>query len=505
MTVTSIGFGETSTGLSVTSGNTLDVLNGGTIIATVVSSGGTENVSAAGFASASVVSGGGYENVSSGGTAVGTLAISGGYQRIFASGTASATVTSSGGYQVVSAAGTAIGTHAMGGGHVVVSAGGTATHAVVGSGGNEVVSSGGAASNTTVSGGGFEFVSAGGTASGTVVSSGGYQVVSSGGTASDTLVNDGGQEQVVLSGMDLDTTVNGGGFEYVSSGGTATGAVVNGGGHEIVSAGGSIVGATIEGGTLELLNADTSDVGAITFGAAGQLIIDAGTPANIISNFQLEDSVDFRAFDPSQTSASISVSGGSTQINGVEFAAIFPATGPGSLDLQPDGGGGTLVTLACFAAGTRILSDCGELPVERLRVGDRVATLHGKRLASVRWIGFRHLAPVPDAAQPLRIAARAFGEGLPWRDVLLSPEHAVYAGGVLIPVRHLINGNTIRREQVSQMTYYHLELDRHDVLLAGGLPCESYLDTGNRSALFERVASNRRVVGSHLSGSRIDT
>jgi hypothetical protein len=30
--------------------------------------------------------------------------------------------------------------------------------------------------------------------------------------------------------------------------------------------------------------------------------------------------------------------------------------------------------------------------------------------------------------------------------------------------------------------YVHVELDRHDILLAEGLPAESYLDTGNRAA-----------------------
>ncbi len=38
------------------------------------------------------------------------------------------------------------------------------------------------------------------------------------------------------------------------------------------------------------------------------------------------------------------------------------------------------------------------------------------------------------------------------------------------------------------MTYFHLELDRHDALLAEGLACESYLDTGNRAAFEDAPA-----------------
>ena len=82
----------------------------------------------------------------------------------------------------------------------------------------------------------------------------------------------------------------------------------------------------------------------------------------------------------------------------------------------------------------------------------------------------------------MRIAAHAFGADMPHRDLLLSPDHAVHVDGVLVPVRHLANGMTVAPKEVAEITYYHLELDRHDVLLANGLPCESYLDTGNREA-----------------------
>jgi hypothetical protein len=60
--------------------------------------------------------------------------------------------------------------------------------------------------------------------------------------------------------------------------------------------------------------------------------------------------------------------------------------------------------------------------------------------------------------------------------VWLSPDHAVYVGEVLIPVRYLINGDTIAQIATDRVTYYHLELAHHDVLLAQGLPAESFLD-----------------------------
>jgi hypothetical protein len=154
--------------------------------------------------------------------------------------------------------------------------------------------------------------------------------------------------------------------------------------------------------------------------------------------------------------------------------------------------------VSCFAAGTKILTDRGEVAVEKLRVGQRVVTVRdGVPVPRpVRWIGStrvdvaRH--PRPDAVRPVRVLAGAFGGGLPHRDLVLSPDHAVFLRGVdeskqgaaadaLAPIHRLVNGSTIRREKACRkVVYYHVELDSHDVLLANGLPCESYLDTGNR-------------------------
>jgi hypothetical protein len=79
----------------------------------------------------------------------------------------------------------------------------------------------------------------------------------------------------------------------------------------------------------------------------------------------------------------------------------------------------------------------------------------------------------------VRIAG-AFGGDLPRRHLLLSPDHAVFVDDVLIPVRCLINGTTITQVERKIVEYYHVELPRHDVLLAEGLAAESYLDAGDR-------------------------
>ncbi|MCX7382164.1 MAG: Hint domain-containing protein [Alphaproteobacteria bacterium] len=146
---------------------------------------------------------------------------------------------------------------------------------------------------------------------------------------------------------------------------------------------------------------------------------------------------------------------------------------------------GNVFPNACFQAGTRILTLRGHIAVEKLAVGDGIVLRRGS-VAPVRWIGHRTVDctrhPQPTEVRPVRVIAGAFGPGMPLADLLLSPDHAVHADGVLIPVRYLLNGRSVRQEAASLVTYYHIELPAHDVLLAEGLPCESYLDTGNRSA-----------------------
>jgi hypothetical protein len=86
---------------------------------------------------------------------------------------------------------------------------------------------------------------------------------------------------------------------------------------------------------------------------------------------------------------------------------------------------------------------------------------------------------------PVCIHAHALGHNQPSRDLLLSPDHAIFAEAVLIPVKYLVNGGTIRQLGVSTITYYHVELPQHAVIRAEGLPAESYLDSGDRGSFAE--------------------
>ena len=158
--------------------------------------------------------------------------------------------------------------------------------------------------------------------------------------------------------------------------------------------------------------------------------------------------------------------------------------GSGLLDAPAAVQAALAAAAACYAAGTRIATVRGPVAVEALRLGDLAVTASGARHPVV-WLGHRRIDcqrhPRPETVWPVRVRAHAFAPGQPARDLYLSPDHAVFWQGTLIPVRHLLNGASVTQIAVPAVTYWHVELPRHDILLAEGLPAESFLDTGDRS------------------------
>jgi hypothetical protein len=192
-----------------------------------------------------------------------------------------------------------------------------------------------------------------------------------------------------------------------------------------------------------------------------------------------------------------------TVMNGVDVAATIRLVGNyinAGFTMASDGNAGTDIFLvSCFVPGTNILTDRGEVAVEMLRVGDLAATRSGTgpEYKSIRWIGRRQVDldshPTAHLVAPIRIRAQAFGDGSPWRDVLLSPDHAVYVDRVFVPAHLLVNGTTITREAARGVVeYFHVELDAHDILVADGLSCESYLDIDDRAGFENGGSAVRR-------------
>jgi hypothetical protein len=143
------------------------------------------------------------------------------------------------------------------------------------------------------------------------------------------------------------------------------------------------------------------------------------------------------------------------------------------------------VDFACFLHGTHILTENGEVPVEHLKAGDKVATLSGVmvEILAVRRRSFSNHADLSSPKiRPVCIAAGALAENVPHRDLYVSPDHSMYLNDHLVPAQLLVNGETITQDACSsEVAYYHIEIAPHDVIIAEGAASESYLDIGNRS------------------------
>jgi hypothetical protein len=141
--------------------------------------------------------------------------------------------------------------------------------------------------------------------------------------------------------------------------------------------------------------------------------------------------------------------------------------------------------VSCYAVGTRIATPSGELAVEDLQIGDLIRTAAGAA-KPVKWLGRRSYSADAVAAArqlvPVLIRKDALGSGLPARDLMVSPMHALHIDDSFIPASALVNGVSIlRRETAGAAEYIHVELHDHDVILAEGVPAETFVDDDSRT------------------------
>ena len=190
---------------------------------------------------------------------------------------------------------------------------------------------------------------------------------------------------------------------------------------------------------------------------------------------------------------SVSVPGGLNFLPSQSYTVSASTTGPLPGNVDDGSASRTFFTdsTACFCRGTLIRTAEGEVPVEQLAIGDRVLTASGEA-KPIRWIGRRayhgRFVNTNNSVRPIRIEAGAIADGVPKRDLFVSPEHALVIDGLFLPARLLANGVTIRQaESVDRLEYFHIELEAHEVIFAEGLPAETFVDFGGRG-IFENRA-----------------
>jgi len=153
--------------------------------------------------------------------------------------------------------------------------------------------------------------------------------------------------------------------------------------------------------------------------------------------------------------------------------------------------GGVITTNAvnathCFTAGTAITTPDGSAAIETLAPGHLVTLADGS-ITAIRWIGRRTMATRfahPMENFPVRIKAGALADGLPLRDLEVSPCHAMLVDGLLVQSAAMINDISIFRVAPAEenFIYYHIELATHGLILAEGAAAESFVDNVDRMA-----------------------
>jgi hypothetical protein len=159
---------------------------------------------------------------------------------------------------------------------------------------------------------------------------------------------------------------------------------------------------------------------------------------------------------------------------------------------------GTTASVACFLRGTTMSTMNGDVAVEDLAIGDSITTAEDGEKA-VKWIGrTTYEAGTAEAMgyiRPVVIRAGAMGDSLPTRDLRVSPQHALYIDGVLVPAVGLVNGVSILRDNSAEaIEYFHVELDEHNVILAEGVASETFIDMDSR-AMFDNASEFDRLYG----------
>ena len=297
-------------------------------------------------------------------------------------------------------------------------------------------------------------------------------------------------------------TISGGNGTAISFGGTGDNLLVLEHGYSL-SGGVSVAGTA---NTLELLGsagavtvafdkvgAGFTNFGTVAFGAASgnnetlAVTNTAGTVGTVASFVTVGDIIDLTQINPVGATATLSTGNDLIVSNGSQSVSLQLGAGNyGSVvwKTSPDSGAGTDVSVApCYCRGTLILAERGEVAVEDLAIGDLVATRSGLR--PVKWIGRRgydgRFIRGQRTILPIVVSAGALAHGVPARDLWVSPEHALYLDGALVPARLLVNGLTVAQvEAVEHLEYFHIELDSHDVILAEGTPAETYIECDNR-------------------------
>jgi hypothetical protein len=192
----------------------------------------------------------------------------------------------------------------------------------------------------------------------------------------------------------------------------------------------------------------------------------------------------------------IELSAGFTGTNLIHAEAVTLSSVADGQTIQrfPDGdtnwivGNSAAGSANCFLRGTMIATPQGEVAIEDLCAGDEVLDRDGTS-HEIIWVPRQTVMPrfrLADRLRPVLIEKDSFGPDLPRRDLCLTADHALVLQGCLVHAGALVDGVQIRvlghEELPTRLDYFHIETERHVVLVANGLPAESFVDNVPRSS-----------------------
>ncbi|MEO1638362.1 MAG: Hint domain-containing protein [Pseudomonadota bacterium] len=272
-----------------------------------------------------------------------------------------------------------------------------------------------------------------------------YSISDAGGDG-DTISGGGGADTIF--GQVGDDTIDGGGGGDTIFGGEGQDTITGGGGSDTIS------------------------------GGLGSDLILGGTANDVVIGGEDPDDSDFDVLDLT-----------GSDVDFVTFVSGDPEAGTVTFN---DGSTMTFSeierVIPCFTVGTMIATPAGEVAVEDLKEGDRVLT-RDNGIQKVSWVGKKRLdheklKEIPEL-RPITIKAGAMGEGMPERDMVVSPSHRMLIVSelaqlyfdrteVLVAAKHMLSMDGVEVSRTPYVTYVHFMCAHHEIVLADGAWSESF-------------------------------
>jgi Ca2+-binding RTX toxin-like protein len=303
----------------------------------------------------------------------------------------------------------------------------------------------------------------------------------------DTLNGGGGQDQIF--GQGGDDSLNGGGGDDTLDGGTGDDTLTGGNGQD------SLLG----GAGNDSLNGENGD--DILEGGEGNDILTSGGGNDRLDGGMGNDTFNFDGVGNHTIVGGEDADGSDIDVLDLTgFGATSSVTQTGAesgfVEFFDTNGNVTRVVnyseveqvVICFTPGTYVATVRGEVAVENLREGDKVFT-RDNGIQTLAWAGKRDLTgrELTDNPEfnPVHIRKGALGNGVPERDMVVSPNHRMLITSniadvlfgereVLVAAKHLTSLDGVDQIKTPNVQYIHLMFEQHEIILADGAWTESF-------------------------------